>query len=306
MRKKLTLFILFLVVTVTVSAQSESQAKLLKEAYQSRSTELLYKFFDNWSEEVKSNEKKAKNPYVKEAHKVFTAFYQPMQTIRRGTRCSIYDDKPYFIVQGSLGKICTADFILYKPEEIDSFMIARILPFYADDTNYQKKWLANLQPGYWSYLTFNYAGRNGHGGYSLSEFNIPVSEVVSDIRFRPPVSFIDKKVVYLTDGYKKLLDSFLGDDHVELGDENIMQPATASDISKQKKEFLDSAARIFYGHWGGYWQYETYPEASQIIFNPEMNRAVVLFRFVYEGGQAVLEKQDGEWKVVDVRFTWIE
>ena len=62
MRKKLTLFILFLAAAVTVFAQSGSQAKLLKEAYQSRSTELLYKFFDNWSEEVKSNEGEAQNP----------------------------------------------------------------------------------------------------------------------------------------------------------------------------------------------------------------------------------------------------
>ena len=37
-----------------------------------------------------------------------------------------------------------------------------------------------------------------------------------------------------------------------------------------------------------------------------MNRAVVMFRFVYEGGEVVLEKQNGEWVVVDSRFTWIE
>ena len=37
-----------------------------------------------------------------------------------------------------------------------------------------------------------------------------------------------------------------------------------------------------------------------------MNRAVVLFQYVYEGGEAILEKQNGEWKVVDFRFTWIE
>lgn len=37
-----------------------------------------------------------------------------------------------------------------------------------------------------------------------------------------------------------------------------------------------------------------------------MNRAVVMFRYVYEGGEAVLEKRNGEWVVVDLRFTWIE
>ena len=31
-----------------------------------------------------------------------------------------------------------------------------------------------------------------------------------------------------------------------------------------------------------------------------------MFRIVYEGGEVVWEKQDGEWKVADFRFTWIE
>ena len=115
-----------------------------------------------------------------------------------------------------------------------------------------------------------------------------------------------KKVVYLTKKYKQILDAFLGDDHVDLGENNIMQPAFSKGDSRAKQQFIDHAAHIYYGHWGGYWQYETYPEAEQIIFNPEMNRAVVLFRFVYEGGQVILEKQNGEWTVVDTRFIWIE
>ena len=82
-------------------------------------------------------------------------------------------------------------------------------------------------------------------------------------------------------------------------------PALTS-MAQYKQQFIDNAAHIYYGHWGGYWQYETYPKAEQIIFNPEMNRAVVLFRFVYEGGQVILEKQNGEWTVVDTRLIWIE
>ena len=116
----------------------------------------------------------------------------------------------------------------------------------------------------------------------------------------------EKKVVYLTKKYKKMLDAFLGDNHVDLGENNIMQPAFSKGDSRAKQQFIDHAAHIYYGHWGGYWQYETYPKAEQIIFNPEMNLAVVLFRFVYEGGQVILEKQNGEWTVVDTRFIWIE
>ena len=70
MREKRLFFVLFLAISLTVSCQSDPQAQLLKKAYQSQSTELFYKFFDNWSEEVKTNEKEAQNSYVAEAHKV--------------------------------------------------------------------------------------------------------------------------------------------------------------------------------------------------------------------------------------------
>ena len=298
MRKKLTLFIVFLAATVTVSAQSESQAKLLRKAYKLHSTKMLYEFFDNWSEEVKSNEGDAANPYVEEAHKVFAAFYQPLQTEESGERITMYDDKPYFIVQGSLWKICEAETIPFKPDEIDSFMVASILRKYPNDTVKQKEWIG-------------YVRRNNYKpGYSPNAFpsccKVTTLTIDSTIEFRPAVHFYGKKVVYLTKGYEKLLNSFLGNKHVALGEDDIMQPAYSKGNSRSKHKFINNAALIFYGHWGGYWQYETYPKANQIIFNLEMNRAVVLFRFVYEGGEAILEKLNGEWKVVDFRFTWME
>ena len=107
-----SLIILLMLATLTVSCQSDPQAQLLKEAYKTKSTKLLYTFFDNWSEEVKSNEGEAQNPYVAEAHKVFSAFYQPQQIIARDIDCHVlYDEQPYFIVQSSLWKILEAETI---------------------------------------------------------------------------------------------------------------------------------------------------------------------------------------------------
>jgi len=51
---------------------------LLKEAYSRNSEYDLYRFFDNWSKEVPSNETEAPDKWVAEAHKVFVAFYQPL------------------------------------------------------------------------------------------------------------------------------------------------------------------------------------------------------------------------------------
>ena len=300
MRKKQPFFILFLATILTISCQRDPQAQLLKEAYKKQSTELLYKFFDNWSEEVKSNEGEAQNPYVAEAHKVFAAFYQPQRIIARDIDCHVlYEEKNYFIVQGSLWKILQAETILYKQEEIDSFMIARIRQMYPDDTTEQQDWIKYVQN---NNPKLCYESSDAFLQFDL----IATTTLDSAVEFRPPVQFEGKKVVYLTKKYEKLLNSFLGKRHFAWGEENIMQPAYSKGNSRSKHRFFNNAALIFYGHWGGYWQYETYPKANQIILNPEMNRAVVLFRFVYEGGEAILEKQNGEWKVVDFRFTWIE
>ena len=295
-----SLIILLMLATLTVSCQSDPQAQLLKEAYRSKTTKLLYTFFDNWSEEVKSNEGEAQNPYVAEAHKVFAAFYQPQQIIARDIDCHVlYNEKPYFIVQGSLWKILQAETILYNQEEIDSLMIARIRRMYSDDTVEQQDWI--------KYVRDNHPNLCYESSDAIRQFElIATTTLDSAVEFRPPVHFEGKKVVYLTKKYEKLLNSFLGNRHIALGEDNIMQPAFSKGKSRSKHAFINKAALIFYGHWGGYWQYETYPEAEQIIFNPEMNRAVVMFRFVYEGGEAVLEKQNGEWKVLDTRFTWIE
>lgn len=299
MKGKAAFFILLLATVFSSMAQSTAQARLLRKAYKMQSTAMLFKFFDNWSEEVKSNERMAKDTYVEEAYKIFATFYQPMcMNDLPDSHLTMYDDKPYFIVQGSLWKICKTDDILYKPKEIDSFVVTRIRPLLPNDTSSLIELISSVQ---------NDTTKLSYVFWEDRSCAIASPTIVdSDIEFRPPVHFDGKKVVYLTKKYKKVLDSFLGDKHVDFGKHNIMQPSFSKEESKLKQEFINNAARIFYGHWGGYWQYETYPQANQIIFNSEMNRAIVLYRFIYSGGEVLLEKQNGEWSIVKSRYTWIE
>ena len=253
--------------------QKRSQAKLLNKAYKNQSEQMLFSFFDNWSKEISSNENDAPDQWVAEAHKVYTAFYQPFLLKKDAHDYpnffgeELYQGNPYFIVQSSLWRILVTEKIPYTPDELDRF--------------------------YWKY---------GHTFWISNSTKL----VYTDIAFRPPVQFPDKKIVYLTPKYKKLLDKFLGDNHRELGKHNIMQPATSEEQSRSKMEFIRKAAHIFYGHWGGYWQYETYPEANMMVLDSEMHRAVVYFRFVYEGGFVILEKTNDEWTIVTIRYNWIE
>lgn len=277
-RQKYLTILLYLVTTTcflyTLSpilyGQNRAQAKLLKRAYENQSEQMLFSFFDNWSNEISSNENEAPDKWVAEAHQMFASFYQPLEMRKKANDSfarDIYQDSPYYIVQGSLWKIIVVDTIWQTSEELREY--------------------------YWKY------------GYNYWKF-FHATMMDSDIVSRPPVQFPDKKIVYLTPKYKKLLDKFLGDNHRELGKHNIMQPATSEGQSRSKMEFIRKAAHIFYGHWGGYWQYETYPQANLIVFDSQIQRAVVYFRFVYEGGVVILEKENDEWSVVSSLFIWIE
>ena len=285
----------------------EAEATLLEDAYQKHNKTKLYDFFNHWAEDVSSNERDTTtnewlNEWVAEAHKVFAAFYQPLQLEKIGCRPLQYQKYPYFIVQNSLYKISVADTLPFKPDELEAYYTDRIRETYSNDSTRQK--------------ALKYLQREINLGRMSLVFNddrfyepwgkIKTTEIVRNIIFRPQVSFPNKRIVYLTDEYMKMLDDFLGDQHVDLGTENIMQVAYAKDESRQRMEFLMKAAKIFYGHWGGYWQYETYPKASSIIFDREMQRAIVFFRCVYEGGEVYLEKKDGEWTIYSGRLTWME
>ena len=286
-----------------IQVQTRSQSRMLRKAYKKDSTSLLYQFFDNWSNNVSSNENEAKNKWVAEAHKVFAAFYQPLQLDKIGCRSEdqgLYDNVPYFIVQGTLCGIYMADTIPISPDELEAYYANRINQMFPEESTRKQylDWLridkerGELSPEF----DFDTQGQRA----------IPTTKMDSNISFRPPVNFPNKKIVYLTAKYKRLLNGFLGNKHVGMGKEGIMQVAYSKGESRKRMDFISNAVRLFYGHWGGYWQYETYPQATSIVFDSQMQRAVVFFRFVYEGGEVIMEKQNGEWTIVSGKLTWME
>ena len=305
MAKKVIYLCVLLFLCPTIQVQTRSQSRMLRKAYKKDSTSLLYQFFDNWSNNVSSNENEAKNKWVAEAHKVFAAFYQPLQLDKIGCRSEdqdLYKNSPYFIVQSTLNEIRMTDTIPISLDELETYYTNRINQIYSKDS---------IRKVYLGYLR-----RDKERGVLSPEFDfdyygylwakIPTTKVDSAISFRPPVKFPNKKIVYLTTEYERLLDNFLGNRHVGLGQEGIMQVAYSKGESRKRMDFINCATKIFYGHWGGYWQYETYPKASTIVIDSQMQRAVVFFRFVYQGGEVILEKQNGEWTIVSGKFTWIE
>ena len=303
--RRIVTLILLLVLCIEIQGQTSTQADLLNKAYSKHSKSLLYSFFDNWSDEISSNENESPNKWVAEAHKVFAAFYQPLELEKIGCRNEdkdLYKNSRYFIIQDTLQNIYMADSIPFAPDELESYYISRIEQKYPNDS---------IRMGYIKMVEREKHNRELAPVFDIdysafSSIGIPTTEVVSNISFRPPVQFTDRKIVYLTSKYKRLLDNFLGNEHIDLGTESVMQVARSKGSSRKRMEFINNACKIFYGHWGGYWQYETYPIATSIVFDSKMQRAVVYYRLVYEGGVVMLEKLNGRWTILSGRLTWIE
>lgn len=123
--------------------------------------------------------------------------------------------------------------------------------------------------------------------------------------FRPPVRPAKGEAVHLTPAYSKALETFLGSEHHPMGTGNIMNPAQAKGESKKRLEFLNRMVKIHHGHWGG-WHLATHPYARTIVFDEDRTRALVHFRIVYEGGEAVFEKEGDAWVLRSSGLTWIE
>lgn len=124
--------------------------------------------------------------------------------------------------------------------------------------------------------------------------------------FRPATKFAYPHALVLIPEYDTLLNQFLGNTHYPFGAGNIMSPAAANGESEKRQAFLQHFIRIWYGHWGGYWQLHTYPIVNSVIFNRSFDRALVEYQIVYEGGEALFKKINGRWTLVSGHRTWIE
>jgi len=124
--------------------------------------------------------------------------------------------------------------------------------------------------------------------------------------FRPQLSFSNIKCLTLTESRNKILNRFLGNKYYKLGTGNIMSPARSKGESEKRKKFLDNYIKIWYGHWGGYWQLYSYPYVSGITFDRNFQNAIIEYAMIYEGGYAYFRNVDGKWMLIKAERTWIE
>ncbi|NPD48188.1 hypothetical protein [Lentimicrobium sp. S6] len=141
----------------------------------------------------------------------------------------------------------------------------------------------------------------------FEKFHWKTNKIDSINNFKPKLEHLGQnRILYLTPEYINSLNGFLGSKYKELGTDNIMSPSLPEGESEKRYSFLKKHIHILHGHWGGYWHLETHPDVSVIVINQDLTKAIIHFRYGYQGGETVLEKENGVWIIKSSKATWIE
>ncbi len=301
MKKTVNYIFIFL---VSMRIQAQNAETILMKSYEQNSKKELKIFFDTWNKKhqtITENELLKKNDTIKNVYNSFTIFYNPLQIKKLGGSewgNNIYKKSKYLIVQNKIF-ICFSNKIYYTEKEIDEYAVKYINRIIKDKEK-RDKFLERKDGKLSDYVLDNFS--------PYKDYNIKQNEIITDsiINFNPKINCKNKVPVYLTADYDKMLNIFLGNDEIPFGNENIIQPAKSKDESEKRKSFLENFIKIYKGHWGGYWQLYSYPIVSRIVFDKKMEYARIDFRMIYQGGEAILKNENGEWKLIESKITWIE
>lgn len=285
---------------------SQTPAQLLETAYKHKSKEELKAFFLRWNRDippVTEAELAGWNDTIRQAYRVFAAFYMPHRLDRLGGSewgNDLYRDVDFLIVQNDLC-IYQVDKILYTDQELQAYIADRINRSSYPESEKRERLKLNAEGKFFSlrldpFLPFERLG------YPKEEYR----RVDSLAGFRPAIRCDGKIPVYLTPEYEEILNDFLDNQRVPFSRGVFMSPARQERLVKKRKEFLENSVLIFHGHWGGYWQLHSYPRITALFFNRDLTEAKVFFRMVYQGGEALLKREGDGWTLIRSKLTWIE
>jgi len=273
--KKLVAFLVLALLFASVlsprvaSAQGVGQADLLERAYSTDSYELLHQFFDNWHQELASNEAEASDPWLKEAYKVYAAVCQPEMLKRWHISLS---EKPFLIMQGQIWKV---GYLQQSNRYFREGDIPYDLSFTVVDSAVAFRPKLQVDSVVTVYLTDGY------------------KKLVKDFTetyHLPPLHFELPDIID-TDGNVDNTEPIgLTAEHDELMDRGDFLWKNVNNVS----------------FWMfGNWQLQPFFDIREIVFSPSRKFAIVTYSMSHSGGTIVLEKKHGKWTFLRQYSLWL-
>jgi len=282
--KRAFLFFLSLFLFSPLYLFAQSQEELLYKAYETKSYELLDKFFENWRKEktpITKAEYQSLTEIEKDVYDLFYEFYFPKNTTNLSLSDFEYDyytKVKYFVI---LSKIYYSVLI---SDNYDSLVRIHLKDFLIDTAKH--------------FNPFDINKNNEFGllsAYAIDCLFRECSIEDSIYNFRPLIRDTTAGILFFDKNYDSLISKFIGDNIVQLGTDNIMQTAHAKGISEEKINFLLPYIYIMASHWGNTWVIETSPVVSSILFSHDRLSARIEYYYPYHSNLSYYKKINGKW-----------
>lgn len=250
--------------SVTANSQ-QSQERLLQDAYKTKSSKKLKLFIDRWAKDSSLSVAKwatTKNDTIKAFNEIYRQFYLGQNE--------------------GLTQIDSATRYIYIVMDDDPIMaVTDTLPMGDSTEGYPN------QPNYelLQSLTYKEGNREQRFQSYVPVLGIPKLVVLSlNSRYK---SYIEKFLSAKTAVKKQHDDGYTGD-----------QPGH----DEEKVDFLSAYLPMVKRHWGNYWNYLSYPNINQIVFNKELTNAIVSYQLSSSSGMACYTKTATGWILIDKRI----
>lgn len=265
----------------------------LEKAYRENSPSKLKRFLDKWADENKpitNRELENMDKIVDEGYQVFESFYDPHALEARGGSQfgnDYYLDTKYFLVQNSLN-IYRSDKIYYTDSEIREYVKETINNQPGNDRS-KKELIDRFNSKSLEQSSDLIRVYGPHGS------NAPDStqKLVKSIdNFRPRIKNKTIVPLYYTEKYDRILKKFM----LQNRNKDVVLEANSFDLKKQN--FLANYIKIHR------LSYNTPPYVLSVVFDREMEYAMVKFSMINEGGDAYLKKEKGKWNLLSAKVLW--
>ncbi|UKN02278.1 hypothetical protein K6119_01935 [Paracrocinitomix mangrovi] len=300
---KLTLFIIS--IFMCVCGNTQSQKALLNKAYKTESDSLLNKFFNNWHNEYDAHPDslfETKDSLKRSAHQIFKMLYDPTHLDKigyKGHDKNMYDSVEYLIIQNYIN-LYTTDIIYFNEVQAEKYMVDRI----NSTVKSEKARALYLEKKDGKFAPRTIERFHPNNGFYIYIREIEKTPLLKIENFRPTLNIENKKCVYLTSKYSKILTNFMGSTY-----KRSTADTEGRDLKKYadtKEGFLERKVHIIGHHWDKNWHLESFPKIYSITFDKEFQYARADFRIEYGGGSAILKRKGNSWEMIGAHNTWSE
>lgn len=124
--------------------------------------------------------------------------------------------------------------------------------------------------------------------------------------FRPRLQIKGKKILYLDDSPLAAMLGFLtgGNGYKILN--RYWEEDCEGQERRKRLQYLNSALKIFRGHWGRGWHFVTHPHIRAVYLSSDGKEAIVCCRVYYGGDDILMVRRKDGWKVVGIVNGWSE